>query len=73
MKDRHTFTATDRHGTTWFAVHEPLLGGWVALTRGSILHRRCAGDLVSADRATALLPVVQHHLPKLQWLIVRFR
>ena len=54
-------------------VHEPLFGGWVALTRGSILHRRCAGDLVSADRATALLPVVQHHLPKLQWSIVRFR
>ena len=67
----HTFIATDKNGTQWYAVHEPMFGGWCAMTRGDILHSRMS-DLVSAERARVLLPTVQRELPKFEWSIARF-
>jgi hypothetical protein len=72
MLDRFAITAVDQNGTRWFAVHEPLLGGWCAMTRGDILHRRERDDLHTFERAQALLPRVSWRLPKFTWNVVRF-
>ena len=71
LMNYHTFIATDENGTQWYAVHEAMLGGWCAMTRGDILHRRMS-DLVSAERARTLLPTVRRRLPKFEWSIARF-
>lgn len=68
-----TFTATDENGNRRFAIlSERSRWGLRVVSREDILHRRLT-DLVSAERAQALLPIVQRRLPKFEWTIVRFR
>lgn len=72
MPDLFAITAVDHNGRRWFAVHEPMLGGWCAMTREDIVLRGERDDLHTLDRAETLLDRVSRNLPAFAWNVVRF-
>ena len=73
MKNRFAIVATDERGARWFAVHEPMFGGWCAMTRPDLGIRQDDGDTHTQARANVLLPIVQGALSKFEWSVAKFR
>lgn len=73
MKNRFAIVATDERGARWFAVHEPMFGGWCAMTRPDLGIRQEDGDTHTHARANVLLPIVQGALTKFVWSVAKFR
>jgi hypothetical protein len=73
----YAITATDDNGNDWYAVNEPLFGGWCAMTREDmILFREKADtfDQYGYDHAVAvILPEVIDALPAFSWSVARFQ
>jgi len=73
MKNRFAIMATDERGARWFAVHEPMFGGWCAMTRPDLGIRQEESDTHTHARANVLLPIVQEELTEFAWSVAKFR
>ena len=73
----YAITATDDNGNDWYAVNEPLFGGWCAMTREDMnLFREKAEtfDQYGYDHAVAvILPEVIDAMPAFSWSVARFQ
>lgn len=80
----YAITATDDNGNDWYAVNEPIFGGWCAMTRDDVIIRSRLprnGDGVPVDGvydhygyAVALMhcATVMEALPAFKWSVKRF-
>jgi len=76
-------TATDDNGNDWYAVNEPLLGGWCAMTREDMILRSGMGEEAPdglpfdqygyAYAVAVILPRVVEALPAFSWSVARFQ
>jgi hypothetical protein len=79
----YAITATDDNGNDWYAVNEPLFGGWCAMTRDDVIIRsrmaRNVGesppdvyDHYGYGAAIMALATVIDALPAFEWNVKRF-
>ena len=81
----YAITATDDNGNDWYAVNEPLLGGWCAMTREDMILRSGMAHNVGetppdtfdqygyAYAVAVVLPEVIDALPAFSWSVARFQ
>ena len=83
----YAITATDDNGNEWYAVNEPLLGGWCAMTREDVILRcqmyNAGGEEPPcgtpfdhygyAHAVAVILPEVIEALPAFSWSVSRFQ
>jgi hypothetical protein len=80
----YAITATDDNGNDWYAVNEPVFGGWCAMTREDVIIRMRFDASGSGDRPTDLYDhygyavalmhcaTVMDALPAFKWSVKRF-
>lgn len=80
----YAITATDDNGNDWYAVNEPVFGGWCAMTREDVIIRMRFDASGSGDGSTDVydhygygaaimdLATVIDALPAFEWSLRRF-
>ena len=70
----YAIVATDDNGNDWYAVNEPLLGGWCAMTRDDVgvIERTRLYDQYGYAVAIMDLATVIDALPAFAWSVKRF-